>query len=125
MIIGIVNKDHEPVIRIPVLGSNGQSYEWKAVVDTGFNGWLTLPHDSITALGLPWRRLGKAILADGQQVLFDVYEATIIGDGRSIVIPVDESESEPLIGMLLMSGYELTVRCVASGIVTLQKIANR
>ena len=121
MIIGIVNKDHEPVIRISVLDNNNQVYEWEAVIDTGFNGWLTLPHHFITTLGLSWQRLGTAILADGQQIFFDVYEATILWDGQPIVIPVDEAESEPLVGMLLMSDHELTVRCAVGGIVMLQK----
>ena len=41
------------------------------------------------ALGLSWKELGTAILADGSQVLFDVYEATVVWDGQVITISVE------------------------------------
>lgn len=75
MILGTVNADREPVIRIAVRDCSGQELERTTIVDTGFTGWLTLPPDFITALGLPWKELGVAILADGSQVLFDVQES--------------------------------------------------
>ena len=122
MIIGTVNANLEPLIRVSVQDINGQEHQWDAVVDTGFNGWLTLPPDSIVRLGLRWQRLGTAILADGSQTLFDVYEVTVIWEGRLITIPVDEADSELLVGMSLMDGYELTIQAIDGGAVTLRQI---
>lgn len=122
MITGVVNSDYEPIIRISIYSTNGQLYERDAIVDTGFNGWLSLPPDLVVILGLPWQRRGRAILADGSESIFDIYEATIIWDDQPVTIPIDEADSDPLIGMSLMEGYELTIQIVDSGIVTIKKI---
>ena len=122
MITGVVNADYEPIIRISIYSTNGQLYERDAVVDTGFNGWLSLPSDLVVILGLPWQRRGRAILADGSESIFDIYEATILWDDQPVTIPIDEADSDPLIGMSLMEGYELTIQIVDSGIVTIKKI---
>ncbi|WP_315784860.1 clan AA aspartic protease [Fischerella sp. JS2] len=122
MISGYVNADYEPIIRIKILDSNGQIYEQNAIVDTGFNGWLSLPPDLITTLGLTWKRRGRAILADGSGTIFDVYEAVIVWDGQLLRIPIDEADSDPLVGMLLMEGYELTIQAVAGGTVVLKQL---
>jgi predicted aspartyl protease len=38
MIIGNVNADYEPIIRLGIRGVDGQINEQPAIVDTGFNG---------------------------------------------------------------------------------------
>ena len=42
MIEGFVNADYEPVISILVQGSSGQEREIETVVDTGYNGYLSI-----------------------------------------------------------------------------------
>lgn len=106
MITGSVNTDYEPIIRIVVCDFDGQVHEQDAIVDTGFNGWLSLPPDFITALGLTWKRRGRAILADGSESVFDTYEAVVVWDRQFLTIPVDEADSDPLVGMSLMEGYD-------------------
>ncbi|WP_231936163.1 hypothetical protein [Fischerella sp. NIES-3754] len=76
----------------------------------------------ITTLGLTWKRRGRAILADGSDCIFDVYEAVIVWDGQLLRIPIDEADSDPLVGMSLMEGYELTIQAVAGGTVVLKKL---
>ena len=122
MITGTVNADREPVIRIRVHDVNGHERHRAAVVDTGFTGWLTLPPDFIMALGLFWKELGAAILADGSQVLFDVYEASVVWDGQVVAISVDESNSEPLVGMALMDGFRILIEDVDGGLVQIERI---
>jgi len=65
MITGVVTANPEPVIRVVIRGPQGQERETEALIDTGFSGWLSLPTDMIAALGLPGRRRGRALLADG------------------------------------------------------------
>lgn len=121
MITGNVNPDHEPIIEVILHDIHGREHKRPGVVDTGFTGWLTLPPDLIVALGLPWKELGTAILADGSQIYFDVYEVTVIWDGQPITFFVDESDSEPLVGMALMYGYNIFIQNVDGGIVTLRR----
>jgi predicted aspartyl protease len=62
-----VTPDREPTISVRVTGPDGQQQEIRALIDTGFDGFLTLPSGLIAALDLPWRRRGRAILADGAE----------------------------------------------------------
>ncbi len=39
-----------------------------------------------------------------------------------LTIPVDEADSDPLIGMLLMEGYQLTVQVFEGGFIELSKV---
>lgn len=123
MIVGVVTVDREPVLQIIVHDSNGQDHPQKAIVDTGYTGWLTLPPNVIIALGLPWRDRGSATLADGSQTLFDVYSATVVWDGQPITIPVDEVDSDPLVGMSLMYGYERVMPIVDGATFILRRLA--
>jgi predicted aspartyl protease len=64
MITGIVNTDFEPIISLSVCGFDGKIYIQDAIVDTGFNGWLSLPPRLIAQLNLRWKRRGRAISGD-------------------------------------------------------------
>lgn len=123
MIVGTVNNFREAVIRLPVLGPGGQNQEIEAIVDTGFNGSLSLPPALIAMLGLPFRRRGRAILADGSEIIFDIYEATVIWDGQQRRVAVDEANTDPLVGMGLLYGYELTVEVVYGGCVAIKLLS--
>ncbi len=119
MIYGTVNADREAVLRLQVSGLSGQSQEIEAVVDTGF---LTLPLSAVTHLGLTRISRGRAILANGSEEVFDIYEAQIDWDGQTRIIEADAAEVEPLIGMSMLYGYELRVRIVDGGSVTIEAL---
>ena len=53
VIEGVVNAAYEPVVSLAVQGPSGQSRDIEAVVDTGFNGFLTLPTELVAELALP------------------------------------------------------------------------
>ena len=122
MIQGVVTADREPIVQMTARDSSGHDYAFDAVVDTGFTGWLTMPPDIIRTLQLPWREWGAAILADGSQIVFDVYDATILWDGQLVVIPVDEADAEPLLGMRLMQGYRIIIEGIDGGVVQLERM---
>jgi len=50
MITGVVTADREAVVRILMRGPAGQRERIEAVIDTGFDGWLSLPPALITLL---------------------------------------------------------------------------
>ncbi|MEC4814415.1 MAG: clan AA aspartic protease [Scytonema sp. PMC 1069.18] len=122
MITGVVNADFEPIIPLSILRADGRIFTQDAIVDTGFNGWLSLPPDLIAELNLRWKRRGRAILGDGSECVFNIYEAVVIWDETLLTIPVDEADSEPLVGMSLMEGYHLTIQVFENGHVELRKI---
>jgi clan AA aspartic protease len=122
MIIGHINAYREAVISLSVEGSGGLRRDINAVVDTGFNGYLTLPAALIQELGLVWRRRGRAMLADGSDSVFDIYEAAVTWDGTSRRIAVDEVECDPLVGMSLLYGFELTVQVADGGQVVIRSL---
>lgn len=122
MITGEVSAYREAVISVSVRGSENWEQEINAVLDTGFNGFLTLPAAIIRNLDLPWRRRGRAMLADGTDSLFDIYEATVTWDGRPRRIAVDEVDCDPLVGMSLLYGYELTMEVVVGGHVAISPL---
>lgn len=122
MIIGVVNADFEPIVPLSIRRSDGKVFTQNAIVDTGFNGWLSLPSDLIAELNLQWKRRGRAILGDGSECVFNIYEAVLVWDGNLLRIPVDEADSEPLVGMSLMEGYQLMVQVFEGGRVELSKV---
>ncbi|CAD0233211.1 conserved hypothetical protein [Planktothrix agardhii] len=71
MIKGIVNADFEAIISLSIFDSDGKVYTQDAIIDTGFNGWLSLPPDLIARLNLKWKRRGRAILGDGSECVFN------------------------------------------------------
>ncbi len=123
MITGVVTAARHAVVRVRIGGRVGRAVEIEALVDTGFNGELTLPLATIEAPELEWLRSGRALLADGSDVRFDSYEATIDWDGAMRPITVDTADTEPLVGMALLDGYEVTIQAVVGGTVTITALA--
>jgi len=124
MITGVVTEDRQAIIKLTVRGPAGQEQEIEAIIDTGFDGWLCLPPSVVGLLGLVWRQRGRALLADGRESVFDIYEATVVWDGEVRRIPVDEAETAPLVGMSLLEGYQLTVQAQAGGNVTIRALSH-
>jgi clan AA aspartic protease len=120
MMQGFVNQRCEATLSIVVGNTTGQRQLIEAVIDTGFNGFLTLPSNLITELDLPWSASDIVTLGDGSETLFDLYAATIIWDGQYREIDIAESETEPLIGMAMLYGYRLQIDALEGGIVKVE-----
>lgn len=121
MITGVV-RAREARLRLIIRGPGGQEQEIEAVIDTGYTASLTLPAGVVAALGLPWQSVGSAILADGSNCLFNVYEAKVVWDRRARRVFVDETGATPLVGMGLLSGYELKMQVRARGKVAIKRL---
>lgn len=122
MIQGVVNLRCEAMLPVVIGNMIGQKQIVDTVIDTGFNGFMTLPSIIISALELPWTASDIVTLGDGSEALFDLYAATIIWDGQYREIDVAESETEPLIGMALLYGYRLQIDVIESGIVRIEAL---
>ena len=120
MIEGAVNAFYEPVVTLSLHGPGGQMQEVEAVIDTGYNGLLTLPSSVVTELGLPHRGYGEASLADGSVVEFDIYGVTVLWDGQPRHIEADEANTIPLVGMMLLDRHNLNIDVEHDGRVLIQ-----
>ena len=125
MIEGQVTANREAIVQVTVQGPTGDEVEIDAVVDTGFDGWLTLPAELVKRLSLTWRRRGSALLADGNEILFDVYDGAVIWDGRTRRIPVDVAETAPLLGMGMLQAHRLVMDVERRGAVKITRLARR
>jgi clan AA aspartic protease len=124
MMQGVVNLRREATLTVVVGNSNRQLQAIEAVIDTGFNGFLSLPSTIITTLNLPWSGSDFVTLGDGSETFFDLYTAVIIWDGQYCEIDIAESETEPLLGMALLYGYRLQVDNIEGGLVSIEMLPN-
>ena len=120
MIEGRVSATFEAVVRLVIGGPSGRMREVEAVVDTGFNGFLTLPPALVKELGLPYVYQGEASLADGSQLRFDVHAVFVEWDGRRRYVKADATGNKPLVGMSLLHGHSLFVEVVEGGRVVIE-----
>jgi clan AA aspartic protease len=122
MIVGHVNSRREATIQLAVLGERNQRQGVKAIIDTGYTGFLTLPAVIIDTLELTWFMQEEGFLGDGSMCIFNVFEAFVIWDGQVRPIEINESETDPLVGMGLLEGYELNIQGFAGGVVTIKAL---
>jgi clan AA aspartic protease len=122
MMQGVVNLRREAMLTIVVGNSNRQLQPIEALIDTGFNGFLSLPSTIITTLNLPWSGSDFVTLGDGSETFFDLYTAIAIWDGQYCEIDIAESETEPLLGTALLYGYRLQVDNIEGGIVKIEAL---
>jgi len=100
----------------------GTNLEIKCVVDTGFEGFLTLPPDAINELGLTYVARINANLADNSNVATNVYLATILWNGVERDVAVLAMGRRPLIGTALLEDYHLSIDFCAGGTVLVDNI---
>ncbi len=105
MMTGIVNTGLEATLCLLVYGMNSQK-EITAVIDTGYNGALSLPISLITSLGLNRLASRSVTLGDASRRVLDFYEAEIEWDGHRHGVPILCVEGDPLIGTALLTGYK-------------------
>src|SRR5947209_19804881 len=125
MITGVVNAHLEATLRLTLRGPVGQIRRVNVVIDTGFDGWLSLPPGLIAHLGLPWHRRGRAILADGSESIFNIYAGVVVWDRRRRALPIDEADTTPLVGTALLAEYELKAEFRPRGKVTIKRLEPR
>jgi clan AA aspartic protease len=122
MITGIITATREAVIVLTVRGPEGHEETVDVVIDTGFDGWLSLPPSIVANLKLAWNRRGRAQLADGSTTIFDIFEGVVMWDGAARRIPVDEADTAPLLGMALLEGFELNMQVREGGKIKLKRL---
>jgi clan AA aspartic protease len=123
MITGVV-RSREARIELTIRGTGGREESIEAVIDTGFTGSLTLPAKLVKALELPWENVVRGTLADGSTCLLAIYQAAVVWDRRERPVFVVESESNALVGMELLTGFELKIQVRPTGKVSIKRLGN-
>jgi clan AA aspartic protease len=120
MIHGVVSRNREATISLVIVNESRQTKLITAVIDTGYTGFLSLPSEIISELNLSWTGIDRGTLGDGSEVTFEVYAAKVIWDGEYRDIPINEAETDPLVGISLLYGYDLHIQTVEGGDVTIK-----
>jgi clan AA aspartic protease len=122
MMTGTVNADLEPRLSLTVRDASGQPHDVETVLDSGFNGCLTLPPALIAALWLPWLCRQQGQLADGSTQALDVHVATVDWHGRPRTVEIEAVDAQPLLGMAMLQRSELRIQVVPGGSVIIVEL---
>ena len=122
MMSGSVQPNFDAVVTLLLRGPDGTSVDVQALVDTGFNGSLTLSTEIVQSLNLPFRERVQYVLADGTESESRLFIAEIKWFGRWRRIPVAEMDGDPLFGMAAMQGSFLGIEIVDGGRVEIRRL---
>lgn len=86
--LGTFDND-QPKIEIEVKGVNGSPKKLIALVDSGFNGYLTLPYVEAFPLGLVLTGIQSNTLADGSSASHFVCIGQICVGGKCVTTTID------------------------------------
>ena len=120
--IGHVNERLEPLITLKLIDTTQREFQVRAIVDTGFGGFLTLPTRVIQQAGFEWYSASRSELGDGSFAVFDVYLGTANLDDEQLDILIEVAETVPLAGMQLLRGKRLTIDAIDGGSVVISAI---
>ena len=124
MLIGQITAENQAVVPIEVHGSEGQKAQLDATIDTGYNGFLTLPRALIEELELPSAGPARAALGDGNEVRMEVFLGAVQWQDGPKDVLVLAAEGEVLLGMAMLLGCRLTVDVEAEGAVSIESLTH-
>lgn len=114
----------EAVVTLEVARENDNAELIEFVVDTGFDGQVTLPLNIISRLNLPGiTGAVEVTVADGSIDHFDRYIAYIRWHGQLSPVRALNMECAPLIGMELLRDSNISIDAVPGGAVTIAELA--
>jgi clan AA aspartic protease len=116
----VVNR--RATVPLVVHGPTGLDATVEAILDTGFNGFLTLPASAIASLGLPFRNYFRAGLGDGSIVQLDVHAGVVMWNGVRRDVEVLLTNRQPLLGTALLNGHEVTIRFAEGDSITIRPL---
>ena len=122
MIRGVVDGVRQAWVYVELRNDDGAFQSVAAVIDTGFNGHLTLPIELIEQLGLSEDDIISLRLAGGVQRLGRTWNGVVLWHDRHQAIQVIESPGIPLLGMRLLADSDLTIRIRQGGNVLIEEI---
>lgn len=123
MITGVVTGARQAVVPLVLSASDQSTVEVEAVIDTGYNGFVTAPVELIERVGMPLLGRVRAALGDSSKVPMAAYEATVLWGEEEHQVVVLAAEGVPLIGMAMVEGNRITIEVEEDGAVTIEALA--
>lgn len=119
MMTGKVTFNREAIIELKIIGSNREQETVEAIIDTGFNGDLTLLSDLIYRLKFQPVGNRHVTLGDGS---LDMYLRKVLWHGQEREVLVLKSEGDSLVGMSLLYGNRVILEVVNDGDVRIDSL---
>ena len=113
---------HEPRVNVVFRLPNRPDFALEFVVDTGFEGALTLPHEAVDALGLPFFQEIISNLADDTSVRTNVHIGVILWSSEPLEVAVLAMGKRPLLGAALLADKRLTIDYAENGPVMIEDL---
>jgi clan AA aspartic protease len=123
MLSGRVTVEKEAILQIQVLGPMGEVARVEAAIDTGYDGFLTLPLSLIRDLDLPFAGTARATLGDGNEVKMELFLAGVVWEEEPCEVLVLAAEGGVLLGMAMLAGSRVTLDVEDDGLVTIESLA--
>ncbi len=122
MIEGRVDSRRQARIQLEMIDYRGRLHPVDVVVDTGFNGNMTLPLEIIDELDLELDLQTSITLATGVQEEVNVWNGFVLWHNRPRLIQILETGGTPLLGMRLLEHSQLTIRVRVDGDVLIERL---
>ena len=120
MTTGHIDQHGRPVIPVDLFDHQGRLHRVEAMIDTGFDDFLTLPAYLVQRMGLVWASRMPMQVATSEWAQFDIYAADVLWLGNRLPLRVLQTQSEILVGTRLLWESELTVQFWEGGAVNVQ-----
>lgn len=102
---GTVTDERVPIVELIVNGSR-----WRAVIDTGFNGYLELPESLRPAVKAEFIGYLESALAAGQTIVEENYMVEFPFDDETMVVEATFAPgNDILIGRSLLKNHRLAI----------------
>jgi clan AA aspartic protease len=124
MITGAI-RNREAIIGLDVSGPGPLTQQTEAVIDTGYNGYLTLPPDLVARLQLPFAGHRSGKLADGSITVLNVYLGRVVWHERQKEVLIAEAAGAPLIGMSLLERSHLAMDVIDGADVIIEELPHQ
>lgn len=112
MLRGWLREDEQAVVNIEVICRDGNRRTVSAVIDTGFNGQLSLSRHFVDEIDFSLTQIGtiEMELASGDLIEEDVYSGMIQFDGNELTAEIILTDAEDtFIGTGLLTGKVLVI----------------
>ena len=122
MIRGTVFPNRQALLAVALLDTAGQFQSFEFILDTGFDGDLSLPRQTLQRLDAFLEGGQPVELADGSRTTAPTWRATALWDGERRTVSIMESEGEPLLGMNLLWGNHISLTARAFGDLVIERL---
>lgn len=122
MITGSVSNYLEPFVNVTLTCVDRSEIGLAAIIDSGFNGGLTLPQALVDRLGWPFMSSEEVVLANGNVYSMKTYRGLVKWKGEDRITTVFISESKASLGTALLDGSELWIQFRRGGDVVISEI---